>query len=74
MITGQNTKLSVDLLLHQLHVFRSCDLPKYDVWVDSGYCLDAPVLLAAGSHYRDEFGTSPDDDWIPMPTLVNRDG
>ena len=42
-------------------------------WIEAGYCLDAPELIAAGSHERDVFDDDPDIGWLPMPTMVERE-
>lgn len=69
MMTGENEKVSFLLLMEQIRRGVVERLPK--AWVEAGYCLDAPELIAAGSHERDIFGDG-QDDWLPMPTTVAR--
>ena len=70
MLTGQNTGLSAALLMEQYRRTGSANASRR-TWVEAGYCLDAPELIAAGSHERDVFGDG-DKDWLPMPTMVLR--
>lgn len=68
MMTGQHPSLSMTLMLalydHDMDGAKK-------TWVDAGYCIDAPEILAAGSMERDEFGPN-EDDWLAMPTMVER--
>jgi hypothetical protein len=43
-----------------------------DAWDMSGYCIDAPRLLPAGSHIA-EYATQNDEDSFPMPTYFERE-
>ena len=70
MVTGQNTGLSAALLMEQYRRNRLAIAAQH-TWVEAGYCIDAPVLIAAGSHERDVFGDG-DEDWLPMPTSALR--
>jgi len=71
-VTGHNTGLSARLLIEDYRR-QGAVLTRaaHKMWVDAGYCIDAPELIAAGSHERDIFGDGPDD-WLPMPTPVER--
>lgn len=71
MVTGQNTGLSAALLMEQYRRNRLAIAAQH-TWVEAGYCIDAPVLIAAGSHERDVFGDG-DEDWLPMPTSALRE-
>lgn len=52
-----------------LHLYDFDRIGAKRTWVDAGYCIDAPELIAAGSTIRDEFG--PDGgDWLVMPSMV----
>lgn len=70
MATGENTKVSLLLLMEQIRRGTVERPPR--AWVEAGYCLDAPELLAAGSHRRDIVGDG-EDDWLAMPTTVTRE-
>ena len=69
--TGENTRLSAMLLMEQYRRTGNADSARR-TWVEAGYCLDAPELLAAGSHERDIFGDG-DEDWLAMPTAIPRE-
>ncbi len=69
--TGQNTGLSARLLMEQYRRTGDCSAARC-TWVEAGYCLDAPELLAAGSHERDIFDDDPELGWLPMPTMIER--
>lgn len=70
--TGENTGLSVKLLMEHYRRTGNADEARR-TWVEAGYCLDAPVLLAAGSHERDVFDEDPELGWLPMPTMIGRE-
>ena len=67
MMTGDNPGLAARLRLWQWDRIRKISPHAWpSTWVDAGYCIDAPEIMAAGSTVRDVFG--PDkDDWIVMP-------
>lgn len=67
-VTGDNQSLAIELLMERLRRNES----RGPAWVEAGYCLDAPTLIAAGSVERDEFGYRRND-WIPLPTFVERE-
>lgn len=69
--TGENTRLSAMLLMEQYRRTGNADAARR-TWVEAGYCIDAPELIAAGSHERDIFGEG-DEDWLAMPTAVQRE-
>ena len=69
--TGENTRLSAILLMEQYRRTGNADAARR-TWMEAGYCLDAPELIAAGSHERDIFGDS-EEDWLPMPTVIPRE-
>lgn len=71
MATGENTRLSAMLLMEQYRRNPLADAARH-TWVEAGYCIDAPGLIAAGSHERDIFGDGPED-WLPMPTTIPRE-
>jgi len=70
--TGENTGLSVKLLMEHYHRTGNADEARR-TWIEAGYCLDAPGLLAAGSHERDVFDADPDIGWLAMPTVIERE-
>ncbi len=53
MHTGSNPGLSMKLMIH---LYDFDPIGAKQSWVDAGYCIDAPDLLAAGSTYWDEYG------------------
>jgi hypothetical protein len=69
--TGENTRLSGILLMEQYRRTGNANAARR-TWVEAGYCLDAPELIAAGSHERDIFGDG-EEDWLAMPTVVPRE-
>jgi len=71
MVTGRNTGLSMTLMLDQYRMFGK-DSRGMQPWVDAGYCIDAPAIMAAGSMVRDEFGPAIDD-WLGMESMVERE-
>lgn len=71
-MTGENTGLSVKLLMEHYRRTGNADEARR-TWVEAGYCLDAPMLLAAGSHERDVFDDDPDLGWLAMPTMIERE-
>jgi hypothetical protein len=62
MNTGTNPGLLAHLLFE---LFRRIGSEARDVkvWVDVGYCIDAPNVLAAGSMRRDEYRAEGVDEW-----------
>lgn len=71
-MTGENTGLSAKLLMEHYRRTGNADEARR-TWVEAGYCLDAPPLLAAGSHERDVFDDDPELGWLPMPTMIERE-
>lgn len=71
MMTGRNTGLSMTLVLEQYRRFGS-ESREMKAWVDAGYCIDAPEIMAAGSMVRDEFGPEIDD-WLAMESMIDRE-
>lgn len=71
MITGRNTGLSMTLMLEQYRLFGK-DSRGMHPWVDAGYCIDAPEIMAAGSMVRDEFGPEVGN-WLAMESMTERE-
>ena len=71
MVTGRNTGLSMTLMLEQYRLFGK-DSREMRPWVDAGYCIDAPAIMAAGSMVREEFGPELDN-WLAMESMTERE-
>lgn len=71
MMTGQNPGLCMALLVEQWHRVGKSNYPRR-AWIDAGYCIDAPIVIAAGSFVRDQFGPETDD-WLPMESMIERE-
>lgn len=71
MVTGRNAGLSMTLMLEQYRLFGK-DSRGMHPWVDAGYCIDAPAIMAAGSMVRDEFGQDIGD-WLAMESMTERE-
>jgi hypothetical protein len=82
MITGSNPGLLVALILQHIHRAKEFGRPSSilddvipcgeKLWIDAGYSIDAPVVMAAGSTIQDIFGPDPDD-VVVGPSLISRE-
>lgn len=68
-MTGRNPKLAAQLLICQ---FGRIGKGGPKTWIDAGYCIDAPNMLAAGSTARYQSDQRDNSDWYDVPTLVYR--
>lgn len=73
LTTGNNISLAAWLLLEQCRRFGFKRQP-YPAWVEAGFCIDAPCLMAAGSHFKDVIGDDDSEQMVlSMPTTVGRE-